>query len=148
MPVPTKDFAGITWCYAALQPVLLDDVEGTLADIEQTTGVDSETVVAANEVAWDIQAINRWVIASGGKWLPQVGPDAVRGSPTGGWAVFQVGNEIWLPHCEVTVEAIKKTERGAWLKWLGGLLVVGGGGWLVFGGKKSPARRRKRRRRG
>ena len=121
---------GVRFCFAPLTAAQMADElhreAGTLASLSAASGVDARTIVRANDVPFSTRAINDWVIASGGHWLPHVeGTGMVPGSPTGGWAVFRVGNKIWMP-CAV---AGNTDDAGVdWAKWLAaGAAVVGTG---------------------
>ena len=108
-PPPDKTFGGVLFCWRTLTADLMaremQREFGTLATIEEATGVRAELIAAANGVAWTTPDINDWVILSGGRWLGHVeGTPRVEGSPTGGWAVFTVGNSLFIPCSSTTGE--------------------------------------------
>jgi len=66
-------------------PKALDSDELTLKAQAKKYGVTAREIARVNEVPWQTEAINDWVIEAGGRMLES------------GYAVFEPGNVILLP---------------------------------------------------
>lgn len=142
-----KDFRGTRWEWAALTPAFIalptQLSDGMLAAMQELTGVPDHVIAEANGVRWDTPEINDWTIASGGYWARQpTGMDPVRGSPTGGWALWVAGNELWMP--AGAMDRVGEAPPAETPEGGGGMLAAAGIGLLVLAGFAAAASRKRR----
>jgi len=110
------------------------DASHSLADLYRTT---PREIARLNDVAWNKAAIDKWVMATGGKRLPFVESAPYDEKARLGWAVFTSQSKIFLPpggpRKPVELPASPKLGLSGW-GWAT-IGVIGGGILLSYFGR-------------